>query len=90
MGVIVDGCPPGIEITEEEIQVELDRRKPGQSKITTPRKDFHFLMVPLPRITLWVFITLGVEAIKTSGKGFTICRVTNKDFKTDSTVKDFG
>ena len=39
VGVVVDGCPPGIEITEEEIQVALDRRKPGQSKITTPRKE---------------------------------------------------
>ncbi len=39
VGVVLDGCPPGIEISEEEIQVELDRRKPGQSSITTPRKE---------------------------------------------------
>ena len=39
VGVIVDGCPPGIEITEAEIQHEMDRRKPGQSKITTPRAE---------------------------------------------------
>lgn len=39
VGVVVDGCPPGIEISEEEIQKELDRRKPGQSSITTPRKE---------------------------------------------------
>jgi chorismate synthase len=39
VGVVVDGCPPGIAITEEEIQTELDRRKPGQSSITTPRKE---------------------------------------------------
>lgn len=39
VGVVLDGCPPGIEITEEEIQKELDRRKPGQSSITTPRKE---------------------------------------------------
>lgn len=39
VGVIVDGCPPAVEITEEEVQKELDRRKPGQSKITTPRKE---------------------------------------------------
>lgn len=39
VGVVVDGCPPGIEITEDEIQKELDRRKPGQSSITTPRKE---------------------------------------------------
>lgn len=39
VGVIVDGCPAGIEITAEEIQAELDRRKPGQSAITTPRSE---------------------------------------------------
>src|SRR3989344_764915 len=39
VGVVVDGCPPGIEISTDEVQIELDRRKPGQSKITTPRKE---------------------------------------------------
>lgn len=39
LGVIVDGCPPGLEISEAEIQAELDRRRPGQSSITTPRKE---------------------------------------------------
>jgi chorismate synthase len=39
VAVIVDGCPPGIEISLEEIQAELDRRKPGQSSITTPRSE---------------------------------------------------
>lgn len=39
VGVVVDGCPPRISITEEEIQRELDRRRPGQSKITTQRKE---------------------------------------------------
>lgn len=39
VGVIIDGCPPQVEITPEEIQSELNRRKPGQSKITTPRKE---------------------------------------------------
>ena len=39
VGVTIDGCPPQLEISEEEIQFDLDRRKPGQSKITTPRKE---------------------------------------------------
>ena len=39
IGVIVDGCPPNIEIDESFIQSELDKRKPGQSKITTQRKE---------------------------------------------------
>ncbi|NET02465.1 MAG: chorismate synthase [Sphaerospermopsis sp. SIO1G1] len=39
VGVIIDGCPPQLEISPKEIQFELDRRRPGQSKITTPRKE---------------------------------------------------
>jgi chorismate synthase len=39
LAVIVEGCPPGLEISEADIQPELDRRKPGQSSITTPRKE---------------------------------------------------
>lgn len=39
VGAVVDGCPSGLEISEQEIQLELDRRRPGQSKITTQRKE---------------------------------------------------
>jgi len=39
VGVVIDGCPPKLEISAAEIQVELDRRRPGQSKIVTPRKE---------------------------------------------------
>lgn len=39
VGVVIDGCPPQLAISEAEIQLELDRRRPGQSKITTPRKE---------------------------------------------------
>ena len=39
VGVVIDGCPPQLEISESEIQIDLDRRRPGQSKITTPRKE---------------------------------------------------
>jgi chorismate synthase len=39
VGVLLDGCPPGIAITEMDIQKQLDRRKPGQSHITTARKE---------------------------------------------------
>lgn len=39
IGVIIDGCPAGIELNEEDIQKELDRRKPGQSKVSTLRKE---------------------------------------------------
>lgn len=39
LGVVVDGCPAGLEIAKEDIQAELDRRRPGQSRITTQRKE---------------------------------------------------
>ncbi len=39
VGVVVDGCPPGLSISEADVQKELDRRKPGQSSITTPRSE---------------------------------------------------
>jgi chorismate synthase len=39
VGVVIDGCPPGLPLTEAEVQAELDRRRPGQSDITTPRKE---------------------------------------------------
>jgi chorismate synthase len=39
IGVTIDGCPAGLKIDEQFIQAELDRRKPGQSKITTQRKE---------------------------------------------------
>lgn len=39
VGVVIDGCPPGLPLTTEDIQIELDRRRPGQSEITTPRKE---------------------------------------------------
>lgn len=39
VGVVIDGCPPLLEISAQEIQVELDRRRPGQSRITTPRQE---------------------------------------------------
>ncbi|HAN50674.1 MAG TPA: chorismate synthase, partial [Lachnospiraceae bacterium] len=39
LGAVVDGCPAGVPLTEEDIQSYLDRRKPGQSKATTARKE---------------------------------------------------
>lgn len=39
LGAVIDGCPSLIPISEKEIQSQLDRRRPGQSKLTTPRKE---------------------------------------------------
>ena len=39
VGVVVDGCPPRLPLAEGDIQAELDRRRPGQSDIVTPRAE---------------------------------------------------
>ena len=39
VGVVIDGCPSGLPLSEDDLQYELDRRRPGQSKITTQRKE---------------------------------------------------
>lgn len=39
LGAVIDGCPAGINLSESDIQKELDRRKPGQSKMVSPRKE---------------------------------------------------
>ena len=39
LGCVVDGCPPGLALSAEDIQAELDRRKPGQSRFTTQRRE---------------------------------------------------
>ena len=39
LGAIIDGCPPGLEISEEDLQIDLDRRRPGKSRFTTARNE---------------------------------------------------
>ncbi|KAJ3121806.1 hypothetical protein HK098_003347 [Nowakowskiella sp. JEL0407] len=39
VGVIIDGCPPGLPLTEDDVQPQLSRRRPGQSNLTTPRDE---------------------------------------------------
>ncbi len=39
LGVVIDGCPPGLELSEKDLQCELDRRRPGQSAVTTSRQE---------------------------------------------------
>ena len=39
LGCVVDGCPPGLELSELDMQRDLDRRKPGQSRFTTQRRE---------------------------------------------------
>jgi chorismate synthase len=45
VGVVVDGCPPRLSLIEADIQPDLDRRRPGQSKIVTPRKESDIVQI---------------------------------------------
>lgn len=45
VGVVIDGCPAGLALTEEDIQAYLDRRKPGQSRFSTPRKEDDMVLI---------------------------------------------
>jgi chorismate synthase len=45
VGVVVDGCPPRLRLTEADIQPDLDRRRPGQSKIVSPRKESDLVQI---------------------------------------------
>jgi len=69
IGVIIDGVPPGISLKEEDIQRELDRRRPGQSKITTQRQEDDMCE-----------ILSGVFEAKTTGTALAII-IRNKDHR---------
>lgn len=45
VGVIIDGVTPGVEIDETYIQIQMDRRKPGQSSVTSPRKEYDIVKI---------------------------------------------
>ncbi len=79
VGVIIDGTPPGIEISDEEIQIEMNRRKPGQSTVTTPRKESD-------KVT----IVSGVFEGKTTGTPLAVI-LYNKDANPSAytNIKDF-
>ncbi|HSW96741.1 MAG TPA: chorismate synthase [Candidatus Saccharimonadales bacterium] len=78
VGCVVDGCPPGIEISEAEIQQEMDRRKPGQSEITTPRKEEDI-----------IHILSGIFEGKTTGTPILLIAY-NKDMKPEDYGKLVG
>ncbi len=69
VGVVIDGCPSGLPLSEDDLQYELDRRRPGQSKITTQRKESD-----TPRILS------GVFEGRTTGTAISVM-VSNEDAK---------
>ena len=64
VGVVIDGCPAGVPLTTKQIQAELDRRRPGQSDIVTPRNEedrVEILSGVLDGVTLGTPIALSVR-----------------------------
>lgn len=74
VGVVIDGCPPGLALTEEDIQPQLNRRRPGQSALSTDRQEAD-----------QVTILSGTEHGKTLGTPIAL-QVANKDHR----PKDYG
>lgn len=74
VGVVIDGCPPGLSLSKEDIQPQLDRRRPGQSKLSTDRQEAD-----------QVIILSGTEKGKTLGTPIAL-QVANKDHR----PKDYG
>ena len=73
IGVVVDGCPAGLPLCEEDIQTYLNRRKPGQSKYTTARQEDDAVEI-LPEITTRLLpsiapVTQTMFLIKSMGSG---------------------
>ena len=78
IGVVIDGCPPNLDISEADIQKELDKRRPGQSSVTTPRKESD-----------QVEILSGVFDGKTTGAPIALLiRNQNQKSKDYSNIKD--
>ena len=74
VGVVIDGCPPGLSLTAEDIQPQLNRRRPGQSALSTDRQEAD-----------QVVILSGTENGKTLGTPIAL-QVANKDQR----PKDYG
>ena len=72
IGCIIDGCPPLIQLKEQDIQKELDKRKPGQSKFTTQRKEsdkVQILLVNLFMDRLWILIPTNPREVSELRRG---------------------
>lgn len=88
VGVVVDGCPPRLPISIEEIQHELDRRRPGQSTITTPRKESDTVRIVsgvYEGLTLGTPIGMYVDNTDARGKDYSEMKATYRPSHADYT-----
>ncbi len=73
LGAIVDGCPPGLQLSEADLQGDLDRRRPGQSKYTTQRKEpdqVRILSGVFEGVTTGTSIGLAIENLDQKSKDY--------------------
>jgi len=73
IGCVVDGCPPGIALTEADLQIWLDKRKPGQSRFTTQRKESDTVRIvsgTFEGVTTGTAISLIIENEDTRSKDY--------------------
>src|SRR5450432_4777687 len=90
VGVVVDGCPPRLPITTAEIQLELDRRRPGQSTITTQRRELdevEILSGIHEGLTLGTPIAMLVRNSDTRGGDYSEMRTKFRSSHADFTTK---
>src|SRR5204863_914602 len=73
IGCVVDGCPPGMALAESDIQADLDKRKPGQSRFTTQRREpdaVKILSGVLDGLTTGTPIALEIENVDQRSKDY--------------------
>ncbi len=91
LGAVVDGCPPGLELSEADLQGDLDRRRPGQSKYTTQRKEpdqVRILSGVFEGVTTGTAIGLAIENVDQKSKDYSdikdLYRPAHADFTYDA------
>lgn len=73
LGAVVDGCPPGLELSEADLQSDLDRRRPGQSRYTTQRQEpdrVRILSGVFEGVTTGTAIGLAIENVDQKSKDY--------------------
>ena len=90
MGGVVDGCPPGLEISEDDIQVDLDRRRPGRSRYVTQRKEpdqIKILSGVFEGVTTGTAIGLAVENVDQRSRDYSKIKDTFRPGHADYTYQ---
>ena len=91
IGVVVDGCPPRLALSEADIQPDLDRRRPGQSALTTQRKEgdqVEILSGLFEGVTLGTPIAMLVRNLDARSTDYDPAEVAARSFRTLTRAAD--